>query len=105
MFLADIFGTRNRPPDFRVLPCLGIVQDKLHSRFGFIYQPPTYIEKYKAFSKDKSRIIKPCLPVILLKHLGNGLSDMLPLGERFDLARKLTRSLYVMHAAGWIHKK
>ena len=95
----------NMPPELRILPCLGFVQNKLHSRLGIIYRPPSYVRDYRAFSEDKRRTVWSCIPATLSELLECGSSTMLSLGERFELARKLTRSLYVMHAAELVHRK
>ena len=34
-----------------------------------------------------------------------GRSNILSLGLRFQLARKLAQCLYILHATGWVHKK
>ena len=42
-------------------------------------------------------------PSLLLP--GHRRPSLLPLGDRFSIARKLAQTLYVMHAMGWVHKK
>lgn len=87
------------------MPLLGIVRDEKHLRFGFILQPPQYIESYEQLEREKTAggVSKQRLPQTLLDRIEKG--NILPLGDRFNLARKLARTLYVMHTAGWVHKK
>lgn len=109
MELADFFGITNRPQALQVLPFLGIFRVERDSRFGFIFQPPPYIENIDHEDENDRGISKPRLPQTLLERINKATIDaeptILPLGVRFNLARKLARSLYVMHAAGWVHKK
>ena len=105
LLLPAVLWKGNLSPELCVMPCLGVMEDNLHSRFAIIYRPPSYIENHRAFSEDKRRIICSCLPSTLSELLESGSSTMLPLGERFVLARKLTRSLYLIHAAGFVHEK
>ena len=109
MELADFFGVKNRPRALQVLPCLGILRAERDLRFGFVFQPPPYIENIERRDGDKRGVSGPRLPQTLLERIEKGNfgaeSGILPLGDRFSLARKLARSLYVMHAAGWVHKK
>ena len=109
MALADLFCVRNRPQAFRVLPCLGLIKVEQNRRFGFVFQPPSYIEQMDAQDIARRGTSAPRLPQTLRQRIhvdsfGNK-PVMVPLGDRFNLARKLARSLYVMHTAGWLHKK
>ena len=102
---------KNRPKIFRVLPCLGVFRDSKASRFGFIFQPPSYIEQLPSYSSNDGSVSSARMPKTLhdlLKQAprNDGVtSDMLPLGDRFRLACSLAESLYAMHAIEWVHKK
>lgn len=102
--LADLFGVDTRPKAFRVLPFLGIFRSERELRFGLVSRPPSYIENIDHKDEERRGISKPRLPRTLSEHIEDG-TGILPLGDRFSLARKLARSLYVMHATGWVHKK
>lgn len=109
MKLADLFGAEERPKALRVLTFLGILRDKEELRFGFIFKPPHYIENIEPADELERGISKPRLPQTLLECITKGAtskaSGIFPLGDRFNIARKLAKSIYVMHAAGWVHKK
>ena len=109
--LADFLGVQNRPPVFRVLPCVGIFRDEARSRFGFAFEPPSYISNLnpkKEVGRDgglKSRKPVTLLDLIRRETIIDGRPSILPLGDRFHMARKLAQTLYVIHAVGWVHKK
>ncbi|KAL8899021.1 MAG: hypothetical protein Q9207_006402 [Kuettlingeria erythrocarpa] len=104
MELADLFGIKKRPNAFRVLPFEGIFRSKRELRFGFVFQPPSYIEKIDYENKPQDGVSRPRKPHTLHEHVKGG-AGTLSLGDRFRVARKLAGSLYAMHAAGWVHKK
>ena len=109
--LADFLGVPNRPAAFQVLPCLGIFRDEARSRFGFAFEPPSYIgnlKPKKGLGRDgglSSRTPMTLLDFIQQQTTIDGKPNILPLGDRFHIARKLAQTLYVMHAMGWVHKK
>ena len=109
--LADFLGVQNRPAAFRVLPCVGIFRDEVRSRFGFAFEPPSYISNLgpkKGVGKDRGlRLWTPVTLLHLIRRetIIDGRPSILPLGDRFHMARKLAQTLYVIHAMGWVHKK
>lgn len=109
MELADFFAVKHRPHAFRVLPSLGVLKVERDLHFGLVFKPPLYIEKVDPKDKSERGLSKPRLPQTLLERIDDRIiwneRGTLPLGDRFNLARKIARSLYVMHAAGWLHKK
>ena len=65
--LADFLGVQNRPAAFQVLPCVGIFRDEVFSRFGFAFEPPSYISNLgpkKGVGKDRG--LKSWMPMTLL---------------------------------------
>lgn len=42
--LAGILRSEDKPAEIRTLHCLGILKDAATSRYGFVHQPPKYIE-------------------------------------------------------------
>ena len=108
--LADFLGVQDRPAVFRVLPCLGVFRDEVMLRFAVMFRPPPYIERIPGGVFAEGAVSRPRKPTTLLDMLNrrqtaDRLPSILPLGDRFRLATNLAQSLYVMHAAGWIHKK
>ena len=109
--LADFLGVQNRPAAFHVLPCVGIFRDEEHSRFGFTFEPPSYISNLHPKtgvarnSGLRSRTPVTLLDLIRQETIIGGRPSILPLGDRFHVARKLAQTLYVIHAMGWVHKK
>ncbi|KAL8795100.1 MAG: hypothetical protein Q9195_002397 [Heterodermia aff. obscurata] len=108
MALSDFFNVEDRPAAFRILPFLGIFRDEERRRFGFVYEPPEYIENLEGHRIMEGQIAKLRMPRSLLQQLemDSGLSSPIvwPLGDRFKLASTLAQCLYVLHAAGWVHK-
>lgn len=110
MELSDFLNVNDRPSAFRVLPCLGIFREESHLRFGFVYKPPDYVENTEGHSRLEGTMARLRRPRTLLEKLedtsaGRSTSNILPLGDRFQLARCLAECLYVIHASGWVHKK
>ena len=108
--LADFLGVHDRPAAFRVLPCLGLFRDEVLLRFALMFKPPPYIERIPGGVFAEGAVSRPRMPKTLLDMLNQAqtpdrLPSILSLGDRFRLATNLAQSLYVMHAAGWIHKK
>ncbi|KAI9777454.1 MAG: hypothetical protein M1839_008866 [Geoglossum umbratile] len=105
--LARFLCAEGRPPQFRVLPCLGVLKDPNNGRYAILYQPPPYLED---FSDKKTRpqgsITNQRTPVPLLQLIEQtaGAKGVLDLGIRFSIARKLIESIYILHATGWVHK-
>ena len=108
MALSDFFNVKDRPAAFRILPFLGIFRDEERRRFGFVYEPPDYIENLEGHRIMEGQLAKR-KPRSLLQQLemDNHSSGPIvwPLGDRFKLASTLAQCLYVLHAAGWVHKK
>ena len=104
-----MLSIENRPSAFRVLPCLGVCRVTRDRRCGFVYRPPSYIAHVDNKDRIQRGLSQPRLPQTLLERIEEATmtkkSVILPLGDRFHLARQLARSLYVMHTAGWVHKK
>ena len=53
----------------------------------------------------RSRMPVTLLDLIQRQTIIDGRPSILPLGDRFHMAKKLVQTLYVMHAMGWVHKK
>lgn len=109
MALSDFFNVTDRPAAFRILPFLGIFRDEEKRRFGFVYEPPPYIENLAGHRITEGQVAKLRMPKSLLEHLETDSQSpgliVWPLGDRFKLASTLAQCLYVLHAAGWVHKK
>ena len=109
MALSDFLNVDDRPAALRILPFLGIFRDEERRRFGFVFQPPKYIENVEGHGSLKGEVAKLRTPKSLLEKLENDNNHskpiVWPLGDRFRLASTLAQCLYVLHAAGWVHKK
>lgn len=104
MALSDFFNVKDRPAAFRILPFLGIFRDDKRERFGLVYAHPESIEDLEGH-----RSVGDTMPMSLLEKVNKDsqLAKPLvwPLGDRFKLASTVAQCLYVLHAAGWVHKK
>ena len=100
--LGDFLSVRDRPRDFRILDCIGLFKDKAHHRYGVVYELPSYMRDLARRTRpgEIGHFYKPSS----LKHLLDSFYAMLDLGIRFDLAKKLTYSIVVLHTCGWLHK-
>ncbi|KAL8824223.1 MAG: hypothetical protein Q9191_005203 [Dirinaria sp. TL-2023a] len=103
MALSDFFNVKDRPAAFRILPFLGIFRDDRRERFGLVYAHPESVEDLEGH-----RSIGDHIPMSLLEKVNKDSQSpkplVWPLGDRFKLASTVAQCLYVLHAAGWVHK-
>ena len=89
-YLLNMLQREPKPPDFRVLKCLGAFPDIGNCRFGIVYAYPDEnkipVKLHSLFQRQKRRISPP------------GLS------ERLALATALVTSVHAFHISGWLHK-
>jgi serine/threonine protein kinase len=94
--LARLLHTTPKPPDARVLDCLGWVDHPSYPSgpcVGFVYSIPLSTAQPQRSGSE------PLSLQALLKQ------EKLPhLGTRFQLAQVLVRAILQLHAAGWLHK-
>lgn len=107
--LAKVLCIAERPREFRTLTCAGLIPDHANSRYGFVFVPPDYIENITKFPLQVGALSKNRKPISLLELYeknvdSKGAPGILDLGIRFQLAKKIVHSIYVMHAVGWVHK-
>ncbi|MCJ1312219.1 hypothetical protein MMC25_005893 [Agyrium rufum] len=109
----NLLATERHPPQFKALEFLFYFDDPESWRYGFVYQLPEYIRKYKpptsTPSVRESQIASRCKPTSLTDILTEAESenfdgDVLELGARFRLAKQLIGSLHWMHTSGWTHR-
>lgn len=100
--LGDFLTIPDRPHDFRILDCIGLFKDGENSRYGVVYHLPSYMRDVARHTRpDKlGHVCKPSSLTHLLKNIDN----VLDLGIRFGLAKKLVYSIVVLHTCGWLHK-
>jgi hypothetical protein len=105
--LAKFFCADQKPAELLTLPCRGIIRDSAKSRYGFLFRPPAYIENLRGLLSPGaiSRLRKPISLLQMLDQTAHSGRKLLDLGIRFTLAKKLIQSIYILHTAGWIHKK
>ena len=109
MALSDFFNVEDRPAAFRILPFLGIFRDDQRERFGLVYAHPKNIEDLEGKRSVPNEVANSRIPISLLEQLKKDSQSskplVWPLGDRFKLASTVAQCLYVLHAAGWVHKK
>jgi hypothetical protein len=108
--LAVLLASDDKPTEICTRRCLGVFKDPNNHRYGMIYQPPRYIESFWTTEMRDSALAQFWKPVSLLNLLErsadpNESESILDLGIRFNLAKTLVRSVLILHAAGWLHKK
>lgn len=106
--LAKFFCADEKPAELLTLKCRGIIKDSMNSRYGFLFRPPAYIENLRGLQLSPGAISKLRKPISLLQMLDQTAHSgrrVLDLGIRFKLAKKLVQSIYILHTAGWIHRK
>ncbi|ORY03747.1 prion-inhibition and propagation-domain-containing protein [Clohesyomyces aquaticus] len=86
--LTRMLQASPKPPGFRILDCLGYVEDDSIARFGFVFRYPQHS--------------KVDVPLTLFQIIDQQHPPFL--GKRFQLAVSLAESLYELHASRWLHK-
>lgn len=88
--LVAILKYEPKPPDFRVLNCLGACHDTRRHEFGIVYEFPSDTD----------------LPVRLHKLLQHKASQEIcpDPSQKLALAKALAASIQSFHISGWIHK-
>ena len=95
------------------MECVGVVKDSPNSRFGLIFNPREYIAQISPNEQRAGAISKSRRPLSLSKLLQQSPQEPdlkpapnpLDLSIRYNLAKQLVSSVFVLHAAGWVHKK
>lgn len=86
--LAQLLHISTKPSGLCVPHCIGYIEHEWQARVGYVFQPPIQGE--------------PFSPVSLREILSS--SEIPHLGDRFRLAFELSKSLSILHKAGWLHK-
>ncbi|KAF2475252.1 uncharacterized protein BDR25DRAFT_382126 [Lindgomyces ingoldianus] len=81
-----------KPPGFRILDCLGYLEDNSSARFGIVFRYPQ-----PHMQEQGSYVPKTLFQIIHQQNFPY-------LGDRFKLAGFLSESLYELHASRWLHK-
>lgn len=93
--LVDMLKKGPKPPGFRILDCLGYVEDNSRARFGMVLRYP---HPYELYQGDYS-------PRTLHQIIKTFVKTSSPyLGDRFQLASFLAEAVYELHASRWLHK-
>jgi hypothetical protein len=90
--LVNMLRHEPKPPGFRVLDCVGYFEDNSNPRFGLVFrfpQSPNQSSQQRAVTLYQGLLGPLSVPY---------------LGKRFHLALTLAKSLYELHACGWLHK-
>lgn len=90
--LVSMLQQGPKPPGFRILDCLGYVEDNSKARFGIVLRYPQPYTLYQG----------PYTPMTLYQIIRQQKPPFL--GDRFQLASFLAESLYELHASRWLHK-
>jgi hypothetical protein len=96
-----------KPGQLLLPTCYGMVDDTVNRRFGLVLAPPAHIRANLPSNMPTGAISQKRMPVSLkelLERKHAACQQMLELGARFRLAKKLVDSVHMMHCVGWIHK-
>ncbi|KAF8153269.1 prion-inhibition and propagation-domain-containing protein [Crassisporium funariophilum] len=94
--VAQLLSAASKPPELRILDCVGYIQDDSNSRCGLLYEVPFGLEGGSGHNEK-------CPQVVSLHNVLR--SKARPtLAERFRLARNLAGSMLEFHLANWLHK-
>ncbi len=95
-----------KPGQLLVPSCYGMVEDPDGKRFGLVLVPPDHIRAHLPQVLTSGSISQRRMPVSLkmllerVLHRGN----LIDLGIRFRLAKKLLDAIHMKHSVGWVHK-
>ncbi|EKD17655.1 hypothetical protein MBM_04024 [Drepanopeziza brunnea f. sp. 'multigermtubi' MB_m1] len=94
-------------PERLMLPkCYGMVEDPIARRFGLVLAPPPHIRSNLPQIMPAGAISQKRMPVSLMELLEKrhpAQQEMLELGVRFKLAKKLVEAVGLMFSVGWVH--
>jgi len=96
-----------KPGQLLLPTCYGMVEDTANRRFGLVLAPPAHIRANLPSIMPTGAISQKRMPVSLKELLEKehpACQQMLELGARFRLAKKLVDAVHMMHSVGWIHK-
>ncbi|KAI4219575.1 MAG: hypothetical protein L6R36_008231 [Xanthoria steineri] len=100
--LANFLSLPHRPHEFRGLDCVGLFKDTANDRYGVVYNLPAHLRDIPRSKKSESdRIYNPRTLTDLIR---SNVQQVIDLGDRFSLAKKLIRSVVALHTCGWLHK-
>lgn len=100
--LARFLSLPHRPHEFRGLDCVGLFKDTAYDRYGVVYNLPAHLRDVPLSKKPESRRIYN--PRTLTDLIRSNVQQVVDLGDRFSLAKKLIRSVVALHTCGWLHK-
>jgi hypothetical protein len=96
-----------KPAQLLLPTCYGVVHDQPGRRIGIVLAPPTHIRSNLPSILPAGAISQKRMPVSLEELLEKNhpsCPQMLDLGTRFRIAKKLVDAVHMMHCVGWIHK-
>lgn len=99
--LGGFLSVPHRPHEFRGLDCIGLFKDAANDRYGVVYNLPAHLRHVPRPTETESRRIYNPSTLTDLIHRVHVVAD---LGDRFNLAKKLIRSVVALHTCGWLHK-
>jgi hypothetical protein len=97
----------HKPGQLLLPTCYGMVEDRARRRFGLVLAPPAHIRANLPTILPVGAISQKRMPVSLKELLDRrhpSSQQMLELGARFRLAKKLVDAVHMMHCVGWTHK-
>ncbi|KAL9035143.1 MAG: hypothetical protein Q9180_005018 [Flavoplaca navasiana] len=99
--LGEFLSIPDRPVDLLGLDCIGLFKDSMNDRYGVVFKLPSRLRNIQSPMPTQSRrVYNPSSLTNLMRQV-QGIAD---LGDRFDLAKKLMRSVVALHTCGWLHK-
>ncbi len=98
-----------KPPQLLLPTCYGMVEDREKRRFGLVLAPPPHIRGHLPPLLPPGAISEKRMPTSLAellerRHPSCAQGQILDLGIRFHLAKKITEAVNMMHCVGWVHK-
>ncbi|KAL8895860.1 MAG: hypothetical protein Q9192_003402 [Flavoplaca navasiana] len=100
--LGEFSSIPNRPKEFLGLDCIGLFKDSPNAQYGMVYKLPAHLRNVQSVKPTESRrVYNPSSLTDLMRQV-HSVAD---LGVRFDLAKKLMRSVVALHTCEWLHKK
>ena len=89
-----LFREVSQIQDYRILPCLGLIEDSEYERKHTGFKRHGFVFSYP--SPDAST------PESLYQSFGT--PKFVPIGDRFRLAQNLVSGLLLLHSSKWLHK-
>jgi hypothetical protein len=97
--VVGLSAAKSKPPEIRVLDCVGFYLDKARRAFGVLYSFP------KLVSGGNTMHGEPISLFQVIASTADAVNARPFLGQRFAIARSITSCILYCHSINWLHER